>query len=230
MKAMILAAGRGSRLRPLTDNCPKPLIKVIAKPLIVYHIENLAAVGITDIVINLSYLGEQIIDYIGNGEKWGVHVSYSEEEKLLEVGGGIFNALPLLGQKPFLVVNADIWTDYDFTTLPKEPGGLAHLVLVKNPAHHLNGDFSLRADGMIVADPMLPKYTYAGISVLRPELFYGCQPNSIFPLAPLLVKAMNAGALVGEYYAGIWNDIGTIDRLKNLEATLNYHTTLRKIS
>lgn len=229
MKAMILAAGRGTRLRPLTDGCPKPLIKVSGKPLIAYHIENLARSGISDIVINISHLGERIIEYVGDGKKWGVQVMYSNEPIPLEVGGGICNALPLLGNQPFMIVNGDIWSDYQFNSLPKEPGGLAHIVLVKNPTHNLKGDFSLKADGMIVDDSLLPKYTYAGIGVLRPELFKDTK-NGAFPLAPLLEKAMQESALLGEYYAGVWSDVGTFERLQSLENALVLGAKPRKIS
>lgn len=229
MKAMILAAGRGTRLRPLTDECPKPLIKVCGKPLIAYHIEKLARSGIHEIVINLAYLGDKIIDYLGTGEKWNVQVTYSHEPAPLEVGGGIFNALPLLGSKPFIIVNGDIWTEYDFAALPQEPGGLAHLILVNNPSHNLQGDFALKADGLIVEDPYLPKYTYAGVGVIRPELFRSAV-SGCFPLAPLLADARTQQVLVGEYYAGAWTDVGTFERLQSLECELSNRTPLRKIS
>lgn len=229
MKAMILAAGRGSRLRPLTDACPKPLIKVSGKPLIAYHIENLVRSGVDEIVINVSHLGERIIEYVGSGEKWGVSVQFSRETAPLEVGGGIFKALSLLGNKPFIIINGDIWTDFHLDTLPKEPGGLAHIVLVKNPSHNVQGDFCLKANGMIVEDSLLPKYTYAGIAVLRPELFAHAKPG-VLPLAPLLHDALEQHLLLGEYYAGEWSDVGTFERLQMLEKMLAPNRQQKKIS
>lgn len=223
---MILAAGTGTRLRPLTDTCPKPLICVNGTPLLVYHIEKLVHLGLNDIVINVSYLADKIIEYIGSGEKWGAKITYSHEPTPLEVGGGIFNALSLLGEEPFILVNGDIWTDYDFIKLPKKLTGLAHLVLVENPEHNMQGDFSLDAQGMIVDDPDLPNYTYAGIAVLHPKLFCSATPGC-FPLRPLLQDARKKNALTGEYYNGLWTDVGTVERLQNLENTLTHNILLK---
>ncbi|MBN9286572.1 MAG: mannose-1-phosphate guanylyltransferase [Gammaproteobacteria bacterium 39-13] len=219
MRAMILAAGRGNRLRPLTDHCPKPLIQVQSKPLIVYHLENLSKAGVTQVVINLRYLGEQILAYLGDGKKWGMQITYSSEAKELEVGGGIFNALPLLGKDPFLLVNGDIWTDYPFVKLPSHPKGLAHLVLVDNPLHNPEGDFSLNKEGQLSREPY-QKLTYSGLSVLHPALFSDCVEGTSFRLAPLLDKAAAKQALYGEHYHGEWTDVGTIERLQELEKKL----------
>ncbi len=227
---MILAAGRGKRLRPLTDECPKPLIKVSGKPLLDYHIENLSQAGVEEIIINISHLGQRIQDYIASKQKiWDLVIRFSYEPEALEVGGGIFKALPMLGTEPFIIVNGDVWTDYNYSVLPTEPGGLAHLVLVNNPPHNINGDFGLRADGFVVPDPYLGKYTYSGISVLRPELFAYSQAGA-FAFAPLLESAMAQNALVGEFYGGVWSDVGTYERLQTLENALALSKISRKIS
>lgn len=219
MKAMILAAGRGNRLRPLTDTLPKPLVPVLGKPLIQYHIENLKAAGINDIVINLAHLGEQIENYLGNGQAFGVNIEYSwEKEMPLEVGGGIFNALPLLGPAPFMIVNGDIWTDFPFAKLPKTLTGLAHLILVDNPSHNETGDFALTNEGKLQNHIMRP-FTYSGIAVLSPALFANCQKGA-FRLAPLLHEALTQDALYGEHYTGRWTDVGTLPRLQSLEKVL----------
>jgi len=211
MKAMILAAGRGERMRPLTDHTPKPLLRIGGQTLIERHIHALTQAGITGLVINHAHLGEQLIAALGNGDAYGADIAYSPEpEDALETGGGIFNALPLLGADPFLVVNSDIWTDFPFNTLPSRPEGLAHLVLVDNPGHHPAGDFSLLAGRVSRSAP--PMLTFAGIGVYRPELFAGCQPGS-FPLAPLLRQAMDNNQVSGEHYRGSWFDIGTPERL-----------------
>lgn len=222
MKAMILAAGKGLRLRPLTDTCPKPLIKVGGKPLIGFHLENLKKAGITDIVINVHHLGEQIIYELGTGEKWGVKITYSVEPTLLETGGGICTALPLLGKDPFVVVNGDIWTDYNFAALPHSLNVMGHLVLVNNPEHHPNGDFTLDKKGNIGralrADDKT--FTYAGIAVLHPRFFEGSEANLPRKLAPFFDNALFANQLEGEYYSGEWTDVGSIDRLNALEKAL----------
>jgi MurNAc alpha-1-phosphate uridylyltransferase len=219
MKAMILAAGRGERMRPLTDHTPKPLLEVGGKPLIVHHIEALRVAGFRDLVINLGHLGERIRGTLKSGRQLGVEIDYSPEpEGALETGGGIFRALPLLGPEPFLVVNGDIWCDYPFVRLPREPDGLGHLVLVDNPPHHPKGDFALR-DGKIFHEGT-NRLTFSGISVLRPDLFAGCTPGR-FPLAPLLLRAMADGRIGGEYYSGVWRDIGTPERLRRLDSELN---------
>jgi MurNAc alpha-1-phosphate uridylyltransferase len=217
MKAMVLAAGRGERLRPITDHIPKPLVPVAGKPLIAYHLESLARAGIRDVVINLSYRGAQIRDALGDGGRYGVRITYSDEGPApLETGGGIFNALPLLGADPFVVVNSDIWTDFDFSGLILEPGAHAHLVLVPNPSH-LTGDFGLDGNFVIEADRDL--YTYSGIAVYSPAFFTGCAPGK-FPLRPLLVRAISARRLHGQIHRGVWSDIGSPERLAALEAQL----------
>ncbi len=219
MKAMILAAGRGERMRPLTDHTPKPLLPVAGKPLIVHHLEALQAAGIHELVINTGHLGEQLPAALGDGRAWGVHILYSPEPpQALETGGGIFQALPLLGSEPFLVVNGDVWSDCPFARLPTAPAGLAHLVLVNNPPHHPNGDFALTTDGR-VRESGQPQLTYSGISVLRPELFSDCAPGR-FPLGPLLRRAMAAGQISGEHYVGGWRDIGAPQRLAELDHAL----------
>jgi len=217
MKAMILAAGRGKRMRPLTDRTPKPLLQAGGKPLIVHHIERLAAAGFRELVINHAHLGERIEAALGEGSTWGVRIRYSAEDRALETGGGIFKALPLLAPGPFLVLNGDVWTDIDFSLLKLREGLLAHLVLVDNPAHHPQGDFVLR-DGM-VRNQGRPSYTYSGIGVYRPDLFQDCQPGA-FPLAPLLRRAMDRGLVSGERHPGTWFDIGTPERLQMLDRRL----------
>jgi len=215
MKAMILAAGRGERMRPLTDRIPKPLLTVAGKALIVYHIEALVQAGIRDLVINHAHLGEQIEAALGDGAGFGARIRYCPEPPgALDTGGGILNALPLLGAAPFAVINADVWTDYPFTRLPAEPPGRAHLVLVDNPVHHPEGDFALR-DGHVHRDGG-PRLTFSGIGVYRPELFDGCTPGR-FPLAPLLREAMDAAMVGGEHYGGRWLDVGTPERLAELQ-------------
>ncbi|BCX82811.1 N-acetyl-alpha-D-muramate 1-phosphate uridylyltransferase [Methylomarinovum caldicuralii] len=212
MKAMILAAGRGERLRPLTDRLPKPLVEVAGKPLIVHLIEALARAGFRDLVVNLGYRGAQIREALGDGSAFGVDIAYSPEpEAALETGGGIFQALPQLSD-PFLVVNGDLGTDYPFARLSALPAGdaLAHLVLVPNPPHHPAGDFALEA-GRVLPEGMR-RYTFSGIGVYRQALFAGCRPGR-FPLAPLLRRAAAAGRVSGEVYQGAWSDIGTPGRL-----------------
>ena len=214
MKAMVLAAGRGERLRPLTDHTPKPLLIVRGKALIVWHLEALARAGVRDVVINLSWLGESIRQGLGRGEQFGVQIQYSEEPAgALEVGGGIFRALPLLGGEPFLLVNGDTYTDLDFAKLAIGPGALAHLVLVPNPEHHPGGDFVLR--GHEVSAGTSPRLTYSGIGVFRPELFAHCAAGR-FPLLPLLQEAIGKCRLSGERYDGHWTDVGSLQRLRAL--------------
>jgi MurNAc alpha-1-phosphate uridylyltransferase len=211
MKAMILAAGRGERMRPLTDTTPKPLLRIGGQTMIERHVYALARVGITELVINHAHLGDQIEQALGNGHAYGVSISYSPEtEGALETGGGIFNALPLLGRDPFLVVNSDIWTDFVFDQLPLQPDGLAHLVMVDNPEHHPQGDFSLSGGRLSQKGPAM--LTFSGIGVYRPELFSGSVAGA-FPLAPLLRRAMDEGQVSGEHYRGSWFDIGTPERL-----------------
>ena len=219
MKAMILAAGKGERLRPLTLHTPKPLVPVAGVPLIEYHLRALAAAGITEVVINHAWLGQQIEDHLGDGARFGVHIRYSAENEPLETGGGIFRALPLLGSEPFVLVNGDIWTDYRFTALPASLAGLAHLVLVDNPAHHPEGDFVLQHGQVFGSNPGLPSLTYSGLAVLNPQLFAGCMEGA-FKLAPLLRQAMDAGQVSGEHYQGHWVDVGTHERLAEVEQLL----------
>jgi len=216
MKAMILAAGRGERMRPLTDLTPKPLLEVRGKPLIHWHLERLAAGGVQEVVINLSWLGDRIRAALGDGTRWGLRIRYSEEGPVpLETGGGIFRALPLLGAAPFLLVNGDAYSDFDYARLRLPAGRDAHLVLVPNPPQHPRGDFALR-DGLICEDGA-PRHTYAGIGVYSPELFAGCSDGR-FPLLPLLRRAIAAGRLGGELYGGVWHDVGTVERLDELNA------------
>ena len=219
MKAMILAAGKGERLRPLTLHTPKPWVRVGGVPLIEYPLRARAAAGFTDIVINHAWLGQQIEDHLGDGSQFGVSIQYSPEGEPLETGGGIFQALALLGDEPFAVVNGDIWTDYEFAALRQPLTGLAHLVLVDNPAHHTSGDFSLSGgqvqDGMSGADTL----TYSGIAVLHPDLFRGCTAGA-FKLAPLLRNAMAAGQVTGERLQGHWVDVGTHERLAEVESLI----------
>ena len=213
MRAMILAAGRGERMRPLTDTTPKPLLKVGGKCLIEYHIRHLVAAGLTDIVINHAHLGEQIERALGNGQRYGVQLRYSPENRALETGGGIFKALPLLGKAPFLVVNGDIWCNYPFAQLCRRLPGLAHLVLINNPEHNPTGDFCLVNQRVVQAGAS--RKTFSGIGVYHPDLFKGCTPGR-FSLIPLLIKAMQVGQVSGEIYQGQWIDVGTPERLQQL--------------
>ena len=219
MKAMILAAGRGERMRPLTDHTPKPLLKAGGKALIDYRIESLAAAGFRDLVINHAHLGAQIEAYLGNGERYGVRITWSREpDEALETGGGIFQALPWLDSECFVVVNADIWTDYPFARLARPITGLAHLVLVDNPPQHPQGDFVLR-DSSVLAEGT-PRLTFSGIGIYHRDLFRGSRPGR-FPLAPLLRAAMESGRVSGEHYTGAWRDIGTPERLDELDRALS---------
>jgi N-acetyl-alpha-D-muramate 1-phosphate uridylyltransferase len=217
MRAMILAAGRGERMRPLTDTTPKPLLKVGHKCLIEYHIEHLVAAGFTDIVINHAHLGEQIERTLGNGQRYGAKLHYSPEGTALETGGGIFKALPLLGNAPFLVVNGDVWSDYPFSQLRRSLKGLVHLILVNNPIHNQKGDFHLFNDR--IYQDGTPRLTFSGIGVYHPDLFKDCTPGR-FSLVPLLIKAMQTGQASGEHYQGQWLDVGTPERLNQLAAML----------
>ena len=219
MKAMILAAGKGERLRPLTLHMPKPLVRAAGVPLIEYHVRALAAAGFRELVINHAWLGQQIEDYLGDGVDFGLSIAYSAEGEPLETGGGIFRALPLLGDQPFVLVNGDIFTDYPFAELRRPLPGLAHLVLVDNPPHHGAGDFALCAERVGEAQTDQPSLTYSGIAVLAPALFAGCQPGA-FKLAPLLRRAMGEGLVSGERFAGRWVDVGTHERLAEVERLL----------
>lgn len=218
MKAMILAAGRGERMRPHTDHTPKPLLKAGDRRLIEYHLAALVAAGITDIVINHGHFGEQIEHVIGDGGRYGARIRYSAEgPDPLETGGGILHALPLLGAAPFIVVNGDIWTEFPFARL-RDPGrDLAYLVLTDNPAHHPHGDFGL-AHGRVINDDAR-RLTFTGIAVYQPALFAHCRPGR-FPLAPLLRETVAQDRVGGEHYRGAWLDIGTPQRLAELDARL----------
>ena len=212
---MVLAAGRGERMRPLTDKVPKPLLTVGGKPLIVYHLEKLSRLGIKQVVINLAWLGGQIRAALGDGARWGLQIHYSDEgEQALETGGGIFQALPLLGAQPFLVVNADVFTEFDFGTLQIARESLAQLVLVANPMHHPRGDFAL-INGR-VQEQGGARWTYSGIGLYRPELFASCSPGR-FPLLPLLRRAIAGGRLQGQVFDGAWSDVGSVERLAALQ-------------
>jgi MurNAc alpha-1-phosphate uridylyltransferase len=242
VKAMILAAGLGTRMRPLTDNCPKPLLLVAGKPLIVHHIEQLVLLGIRDIVINHAYLGHMIEEALGNGSLFGCRIHYSAEQQALETGGGIYKALPLLKdnkelignknenvEQPFLLVNGDVWLDWERIKLPQTIQGLCHLWLVENPVHNPAGDFVLtpsnavfdNTDEHAVDKPVL---TFSGISILKPALFKTAKSemleSGVFPLAPLLRSAMAENKATGELYTGNWVDVGTPERLRQLEVLL----------
>lgn len=235
MKALILAAGLGERMRPLTDHTPKPLLAAGGKPLIEWHLEKLAALGVRDVVINTSWLAARFPPALGDGARWGLRIRYAHEgDTPLETGGGMWNALPLLrgggaDDAPFLLVNGDVWTDFDFARLPREPAGLAHLVMVDPPPQATRGDFALDADGCVRADGA-HRLTYAGIGMYRPALFDDWRaivhaPAMVsgkpkFALAPLLLAHMAEGRIRGEHHRGRWTDVGTPDRLAALDAQL----------
>lgn len=221
MKAMLLAAGRGERLRPLTDTVPKALVEAGGKPLIVWHLERLSRAGIREAVINISHLGERIVERLGDGARFRLRLHYSRERERLETAGGIANALELLGRAPFLLVNADVYCECDFARLMNIELGdrLAHLVLVPNPSHRSKGDFSL-ADGRL-GDAAAPRYTYAGVGLVAPKLVQSVKRGEKAPLAPLLYDAAARGLLGGEVYKGLWQDVGTMERLAELERFLN---------
>lgn len=214
-RAMILAAGRGERMRPLTDQLPKPLLTVRGKPLIVYHLEKLSRLGVVEVVINLAWLGERIRTALGDGARWQLRIHYSDEGgEALETGGGIFNALPWLGSEPFLLVNGDVFTEFDFGRLRIAPEALGQLVVVPNPPHHPQGDFALDEAGMLHRNGW--RWTYSGIGLYRAELFQGCRAGK-FALLPLLERAIAAGRLGGQLYQGLWSDVGTAERLAALQ-------------
>lgn len=219
MKAMILAAGRGERMRPLTDNTPKPLLMAGGKPIIQHTIEQLVTAGFTEIVINTAHLGEQIRRTLGKGQHFNASIVYSDEGTTgLETAGGIIKALPLLGNEPFLVVNGDIANEYNFSQLHNKTTALAHLVLIPNPQHHLEGDFYLSSNGALLVEGS-PTLTYSGIGIYHPDLFKGTAPGKL-KLAPLLRQAMSSNQVTGEKYSGFWMDIGTPERLEDLN---NYY-------
>ena len=227
--ALIFAAGLGERMRPLTDHTPKPLLQAGGKPLIAWHLEKLAAAGVHYVVINTSHLADQFPDTLGDGSRWGLRIRYAYEGgQPLETGGGMLHALPLLGTEPFLVINGDVWCDVDFTALPTEPQGLAHLLMTANPAHHPDGDFRLDEQRLLHADGE-PKLTYAGIGVFRRELLDGWHEAvgdgvqgkpPRFKLRPLLDAAMARGELGGSFHDGAWTDVGTPQRLAELKEAL----------
>ncbi|MGN6113808.1 MAG: N-acetylmuramate alpha-1-phosphate uridylyltransferase MurU [Luteimonas sp.] len=233
MKALVFAAGRGERMRPLTDATPKPLLPAGGKPLIAWHLERLAALGVRDVVVNTSWLAAQFPAALGDGARWGLRIAYAHEgDEPLETGGGMLNALPLLGDAPFLLVNGDVWTDYDFARLPREPDGLAHLVMVDRPAHATHGDFALDAQGRVREDGP-QRLTYSGIGVYRPRLLDGWRAivgdagadadegKPKFRLAPILRAHRADGAITGEHHGGLWTDVGTPERLAALDAALS---------
>nr|WP_280518206.1 nucleotidyltransferase family protein [Pseudoxanthomonas helianthi] len=228
---MIFAAGLGERMRPLTNTTPKPLLPAGGKPLIAWHLEKLAAIGVREVVVNTSWLAEQFPQTLGDGAAWGLRIAYSYEgPHPLETGGGMLNALPSLGDDaPFLLVNGDVWTDYDFARLPAEPAGLAHLVMVDPPEFAPRGDFHLSSAGLVTSDGE-PRLTYAGIGVYRPAILQGWREHTTvasadetpprFPLAPILRAHMPSGAITGERHDGRWTDVGTPQRLAELDAVL----------
>ncbi|TAM58979.1 MAG: nucleotidyltransferase family protein [Rhodanobacter sp.] len=229
--ALIFAAGLGERMRPLTDRTPKPLLPVGGKPLIVWHLEKLAAIGVHYVVINTSHLAGQFPETLGDGSRWGLRIRYAYEgETPLETGGGMLHALPLLGSEPFIAVSGDIWTDADFASLPAEPPGLAHLVLVDNPAHHPYGDFVLDAQGLL-HDTGEPRLTFSGLGVYRRQFLDGWRDAAghaagaeatppRFKLVSLLRAAMRKDAVTGSLHRGVWTDVGTPGRLQSLHAQL----------
>ena len=219
MKAMILAAGRGERMRPLTDTVPKPLLSVGGRPLIEHHIDRLARAGIKELVINLSWRGDQIRAFLGDGSKYGLLITYSEEgPEPLETGGGIYHALPLLGSEPFWLVNGDVYCKFNYRSLSLAAGVVGHLVMVPNPGHHPDGDFCL--DHGRMCNRGKKSMTYSGLAFLHPGLFKDSSAGK-FPLAPLLVTAMKRDAISGEQFDGLWIDAGTPERLRQLDQLLS---------
>jgi len=220
MKAMILAAGRGERLRPLTERTPKPLVEAGGKALIDWHLERLAAAGCREAVINVSHLAAQVVAHVGDGARYGISVAWSREAEPLETAGGIANARALLGEAPFLLVNSDIYCEYDLARLKSVSLGknLAHVVLVPNPPQHPGGDFTL--DAGMVGNGSAPRYTYAGVAVVSPALVAGVRGGDKAPLGPLLREAAGGRRLAGELFGGLWTDVGTIARLDELRTLL----------
>jgi len=218
MKVMILAAGRGQRMRELTKNCPKPLLKINGQSLIEHHIHALKKQGFNEFVINVAYLGEQIKQVLGDGKQWGVSIAYSDEgDTALETGGGIFKALPLLGENHFLVVNADVWIDFPYASLRKETAKKIHLVLVNNPAHNLAGDFQLE-DGQLVEQGG-ESLTYSGVGVFHPSVF-SAECGGVFPLAPLIRRQIPCAEVTAQLHNSVWVDVGTPERLAFLESQM----------
>lgn len=228
---MILAAGLGKRMRPLTEHTPKPLLKVGGKPLIEYHLERLATAGIDEVIINTAYLGEQLPVALGDGSRWRLTIHYSAENEPLETGGGISRALPLLGEAPFLLINGDIWTDFSIERLLNHDLGdkLGHLVLVYNPEHHPQGDYSIQ-QGLLIAKQQ-PAYTFSGISVIHPALIADYpQRRHRFPLGEVFAYTIDQQQLSAEHYSGEWCDIGTVERLTELDQRLSLLSTVQSIS
>jgi MurNAc alpha-1-phosphate uridylyltransferase len=234
MHTMILAAGRGERMRPLTDRCPKPLLKVGGQALIVWHLQRLASAGLRDIVINHAWLGEQLIEHLGDGRRWGVTLHYSAETTALETAGGIAQALPLLGDAPFLVLNGDIWCDWDVRRAPdiaavmKARNWWSWSILVDNPPHHPRGDFTLEGERLgLPHDPRAATLTFSGIGIYDPRLLAEITPGAAAPLAPLLRAAAAAGRAGAEHHTGQWVDVGTPQRLAELQAQWQHLTPPR---
>jgi len=224
VRAMILAAGRGERMGALTDTRPKPLLEVAGKPLIQYHVEKLVEAGFGELVVNTSWLGHRIEDFLGDGAAWGCEIAWSAESEALETAGGIVRALPLLGEDPFAVVNADVWTEYDFKRLRElrlEDAKKAHLVMVENPPHHPHGDFAPGPSGLLepASERSGRNRTYSGLAVFRPEFFAGARPGRL-PLRPLLDEHVRRGEVGGELFSGRWCDVGTPARLAELNSAL----------
>ncbi|TQV71784.1 nucleotidyltransferase family protein [Exilibacterium tricleocarpae] len=225
MKAMVFAAGLGKRMMPLTKHTPKPMLRAGGKPLIEYHIERLSEAGITELVINVAYLGEKIKHFCGDGSRWGVSIAYSEESRPLETGGGLSRALPLLGAEPFVVINSDIWTDYplqQLRALPLRAAALGHLVLVPNPSHNRGGDYSMDEDGFLSlprggADAGV-RHTFSGISLIRPEMIQNYpRRREVFRMVEMLNYYLPRRRLTAEVFTGTWRDIGSPERLAALE-------------
>ncbi len=220
---MIFAAGYGKRMAPLTDHMPKPLIRVCGKPLIVYHIENLTSLGVTRIVINSHWQADKLVAALGDGERFGVHILWSHEPQILNTGGGMLHALPMLGSEPFLVVNGDVWTDYDFSRLVaiEVEADAAHLVMVPNPPQHHQGDFAVDSQGRLSLDDDAPRLTYSGIGLYGAQFIRRFAPSTTaFPLVEALQAAVACGKVTAELYEGDWEDVGTPDRFRQLEDRL----------
>ena len=218
MKAMILAAGRGLRMGILTKDLPKPLLILRGRPLIEWHLKKLSNAGFKEVVINISYLPKKIKEFVGNGSKWGLHVTYSEENPVLETGGGIKKALPLLGPDTFLVINADIYSNFDYKkiqTIFLKKGVDAYLILVKNPEHNLKGDFGLSGSYDLLLN-IIPLYTFSGIAIYHPRFFSKLEVGKKMQLHPLLKNAISQKLIKGELFEGVWSDVGTPLRLNNL--------------
>lgn len=215
MKVMILAAGRGERMGNLTQNCPKPLLKVKGRSLIDWHLIKLSEAGFKDVVINVAYLSEEIIEFVGDGSKWGLNISISEEEQALETAGGIKKAIKYLGDEPFAVINADIFSDYNYENLKArslQNNSMGHLVLVNNPEHNLKGDFGIMDDGILTMNSEKP-LTFSGIAIYDPKFFFELTEGNKIKLPPILEIAINKKCIQGELFEGLWSDVGTPERL-----------------